>query len=74
MDTCRLDAKLRADQAARFLTTDGLWHQWIDGPPRKERHTTPDNYRQAVSQLCVFANESTARQGTDDVLPIGGDG
>ncbi|MFJ6837977.1 DUF6000 family protein [Streptomyces sp. NPDC091209] len=52
-----LDAKLRADQAARFLTADGLWHQWIDGPPRKEHHGTPDNYREAIGQLCVFADE-----------------
>ncbi|MFI1050046.1 DUF6000 family protein [Streptomyces griseoruber] len=53
-----LDAKLRADQAARFLTADGLWHQWIDGPPRKEHHGTPDGYRESISRLCVFADES----------------
>ncbi|MFJ9711377.1 DUF6000 family protein [Streptomyces sp. NPDC101234] len=53
-----LDAKLRADQAARFLTADGLWHQWIDGQPRKEHHGTPDSCRDGISRLCVFADES----------------
>ncbi|WP_330455519.1 DUF6000 family protein [Streptomyces sp. NBC_00820] len=53
-----LDAKLRADQAARFLAADGLWHQWIGGPPLKKHHSTPDNYRKAISRLCVFADES----------------
>ncbi|MFK0259067.1 DUF6000 family protein [Streptomyces sp. NPDC090445] len=54
-----LDAKLRADQAARFLARDGLWHQWIDGPPRKEHHGTPDSYREIISQFCVLADEGT---------------
>ncbi|MGW5510677.1 DUF6000 family protein [Streptomyces albogriseolus] len=54
-----LDAKLRADQAARFLAPDGLWHQWIDGPPRKEHHGTPDSYREIISQFCAFADEGT---------------
>lgn len=57
----RLDAKLRAGQAARFLTADGLWHQWIDGPPRKEHHGTPDSYRENISQLCVFAESAEHR-------------
>ncbi|WP_395360660.1 DUF6000 family protein [Streptomyces sp. YH02] len=53
-----LDAKLRADRAARFLAPDGLWHQWIDGPPRKEHHGTPDSYRESISWACAFADES----------------
>lgn len=53
-----LDARLRTDRAARFLTADGLWHQWIDGPPRKEHHSTPDSYRESISRFCVFADES----------------
>ncbi|MCX5328741.1 DUF6000 family protein [Streptomyces sp. NBC_00140] len=53
-----LDAKLGADQAARFLAADGLWHQWIDGPPRKEHHSTPDSYRESISRLCGFVDES----------------
>ncbi|MFD3532527.1 DUF6000 family protein [Streptomyces sp. NPDC058664] len=53
-----LDAKLRADQAARFLAPDGLWHQWIDGPPRKEHHGTPESYRESISWACAFADES----------------
>ncbi|MGP3938517.1 DUF6000 family protein [Streptomyces sp. 6N106] len=31
-----LDGRLGAGQAARFLTPDGLWQQWIDGPPSKD--------------------------------------
>ncbi|MER5584803.1 DUF6000 family protein [Streptomyces asoensis] len=64
-----IDTKLRTDQAARFLTENGLWHQWIDGPPRKEHHSTPDSYRGAISQLCAFADESAQhhRQRNDDV-------
>lgn len=53
-----LDAKLRTDQAARFLTEDGLWHQWIEGPPRKDHHTTPENYRGSINQLCGYVDES----------------
>ncbi|MET9727835.1 DUF6000 family protein [Streptomyces zaomyceticus] len=53
-----LDARLGADRASRFLTADGLWHQWIDGPPHKEHHTTPDNYRGAIGELCGFVDES----------------
>lgn len=53
-----LDDQLRADQAARFVAEDGLWHQWIDGPPRKKHHGTPDNYRKGISQFCDFAEES----------------
>lgn len=52
-----LDARLGASQATRFLTPDGLWQQWIDGPPSKN-HDSPDSYREFISQLCVFADES----------------
>ncbi|MFD8753237.1 DUF6000 family protein [Kitasatospora sp. NPDC059577] len=54
-----LDTKLGAGQATKFLAPDGLWHQWIDGPPRKEHHDTPDSYREITGQFCVFADEST---------------
>ncbi|MER5642830.1 DUF6000 family protein [Kitasatospora sp. NPDC002227] len=53
-----LDAKLGADRTARFLAPDGLWQQWIDGPPRKNHSGTPDTYREVVSRLCAFADES----------------
>ncbi|MFF2368549.1 DUF6000 family protein [Streptomyces sp. NPDC058122] len=52
-----LDAKLGADHAARFLASNGLWQQWIDGPPSKDRDT-PDNYREFIGQLCAFADEA----------------
>ncbi|MFC9930261.1 DUF6000 family protein [Streptomyces sp. NPDC127190] len=52
-----LDAKLGADNAARFLAPVGLWQQWIDGPPSKDRET-PDNYRAFMSELCAFADEA----------------
>lgn len=55
-----LDARLGADQAARFLTPDGLWQQWIDGPPSKD-YDTPDSYREFIDQLCVSADESARR-------------
>lgn len=54
-----LDTELGADRAARFLAPDGLWHQWIDGPPRKEHHGTPDSHREAISKVRVFADECT---------------
>ncbi|GAA3829708.1 DUF6000 family protein [Streptomyces phyllanthi] len=52
-----LDAKLGTDHAARFLAPDGLWQQWIDGPPSKDCDT-PDSYREFIGQLCAFADES----------------
>ncbi|MDH6709155.1 hypothetical protein P3T27_005901 [Kitasatospora sp. MAA19] len=54
-----LDTKLGADRAARFLAPDGLWHQWIDGPPRKEHHGTPESSREIISQFCAIADESS---------------
>ncbi|WP_307783721.1 DUF6000 family protein [Streptomyces spinoverrucosus] len=52
-----LDAKLGADHAARFLAPNGLWQQWVDGPPSKDRDA-PDSYREFIGQLCSFADES----------------
>jgi hypothetical protein len=52
-----LDARLQTDQAARFLAPDGLWQQWIDGPPSNERGT-PDEYREFIEMLCASADES----------------
>ncbi|WP_234024471.1 DUF6000 family protein [Streptomyces sp. HGB0020] len=62
-----LDARLGTDHAARFLATNGLWQQWIDGPPSKERET-PDSYREFIGLLCAFADAaaqhcSTTRRG-----------
>ncbi|MFK4099398.1 DUF6000 family protein [Streptomyces sp. NPDC019531] len=62
-----LDAKLGAERAARFLAPGGLWHQWIDGPPAKDRDT-PDSYREFIGQLCAFADESAKH------CPAGGRG
>ncbi|MFC8537459.1 DUF6000 family protein [Streptomyces sp. NPDC057249] len=53
-----LDAGLGTDRAARFLAPGGLWHQWIDGPPRKEHHGTPESYREVVGRLCDFVDDS----------------
>ncbi|MBD0839405.1 DUF6000 family protein [Streptomyces sp. TRM68416] len=55
-----LDAALRADRAAPFLAPDGLWHRWIDGPPRKQHHGTADSYREVIDRLCGFADEAAA--------------
>ncbi|NEA64540.1 DUF6000 family protein [Streptomyces sp. SID12488] len=52
-----LDAKLRTDNAARFLVPGGLWQQWIDGPPSKERDD-PDEYREFIGMLCAFTDEA----------------
>ncbi|MGW5465116.1 DUF6000 family protein [Streptomyces sp. NPDC003996] len=52
-----LDAKLGADYTARFLGPDGLWQQWIDGPPSKDREI-PDRYREFIGELCAFADEA----------------
>ncbi|MEU9043032.1 MULTISPECIES: DUF6000 family protein [unclassified Kitasatospora] len=53
-----LDTKLGADQAAPFLAPDGLWHQWIEGPPHKKHHGIPDHYRTVIARFCAFADES----------------
>ncbi|MFF7795135.1 DUF6000 family protein [Streptomyces sp. NPDC007991] len=52
-----LDARLGASQAARFLVSDGLWQQWVDGPPTKD-YDAPGSYREFIGQLCVVADES----------------
>ncbi|MFD8418915.1 DUF6000 family protein [Streptomyces sp. NPDC059466] len=52
-----LDAKLGADNTARFLAPHGLWQQWIDGPPSKDREA-PGSYRQFIGDLCAFADEA----------------
>ncbi|MET9760054.1 DUF6000 family protein [Streptomyces sp. NPDC006372] len=49
---------LGASHATRFLASDGLWQQWVDGPPTKD-YDTPDSYREFIGQLCVVADEST---------------
>ena len=58
-----LDAKLGADHAARFLASNGLWQQWIDGPPSKDRDT-PDSYREFIALLCAFADEAAQHCST----------
>lgn len=58
-----LDAKLGADHAARFLASNGLWQQWIDGPPNKDRDT-PDSYREFIGLLCAFADEAAQHCST----------
>ncbi|WP_217549345.1 DUF6000 family protein [Streptomyces sp. GbtcB6] len=52
-----LDAKLGADHTAPFLAPDGLWQQWINGPPSKDRDA-PDSYREFIGHLCAFADEA----------------
>ncbi|MFJ3773913.1 DUF6000 family protein [Streptomyces sp. NPDC090075] len=52
-----LDAKLGADRAAQFLAPDGLWQQWIDGPPSKDGQV-PDSYLEFIGKLCTFAAEA----------------
>ncbi|MEV5775295.1 DUF6000 family protein [Streptomyces antimycoticus] len=52
-----LDTRLGADQAAQFLTPDGLWQHWIVGPPSKD-YDAPDSYREFIRQLCDLADES----------------
>ncbi|MDQ0788293.1 DUF6000 family protein [Streptomyces sp. B3I8] len=52
-----LDAKLGADYAARFLAPDGLWQQWIDGPPSKDGEVA-DSYQEFIGKLCAFAEEA----------------
>lgn len=56
-----IDTKLGIQRAARFLTEDGLWQQWIEGPPSKE--SDPDQCRSHIGELCLFAEE-TARHYT----------
>ncbi|MGW2872043.1 DUF6000 family protein [Kitasatospora sp. NPDC001225] len=50
-----LDATLGSERASGYLAEGGLWTQWTDAPPRRDRD--PQAYRQVVDQLCSFANE-----------------
>ncbi|MFJ8230636.1 DUF6000 family protein [Streptomyces sp. NPDC094448] len=52
-----LDSRLGAGHADRFLTPDGLWQQWVDGPPGKDRDS-PDVYAGFIARLCAVADES----------------
>ncbi|MFD8911096.1 DUF6000 family protein [Streptomyces sp. NPDC059575] len=52
-----LDARLRSDRAARFLTPDGLWQRWLEGPYDKNVDA-PTLQRDFIGQLCDFAAES----------------
>jgi hypothetical protein len=51
-----LDARLGTDHAARFLAPNGLWQQWSEGPPGRDRDA-PDRYRELIGRLCSFADE-----------------
>ncbi|WP_331760102.1 DUF6000 family protein (plasmid) [Streptomyces sp. NBC_01471] len=50
-----LDAALGSERASRYLAEGGLWQQWADAPPRRDRD--PQEYRQVMDQLCSFASE-----------------
>ncbi|MFB7032701.1 DUF6000 family protein, partial [Streptomyces sp. NPDC056295] len=56
-----LDARLGADRTAGFLTPGGLWQQWTDGSPGRDRDA-PDPCRAYIGQLCAVAEQS-ARHG-----------
>lgn len=53
-----LDAALGSERASRYLADGGLWQQWTDAPPRRDRD--PQEYQQVVDQLCSFASECAA--------------
>lgn len=55
-----LDGVLGTDRAAPFVAPDGLWQRWIEGPPRKEHHHTPDVYRQHLAACLAFVDECAA--------------
>lgn len=50
-----LDAALGSERASHYLAEGGLWKQWTDTPPRRDRD--PQEYQQVVDQLCSFASE-----------------
>ncbi|WP_371660135.1 DUF6000 family protein [Streptomyces sp. NBC_00280] len=52
-----LDAKAGSDRTARFLAPGGLWQQWIEGPPSKDRDD-PDAYREFIGMLSAFADKA----------------
>ncbi|MFH8616215.1 DUF6000 family protein [Streptomyces sp. NPDC017979] len=54
-----LDTELGTDHASRFLAPDGLWRQWIEGPPSKEHLDDPDDYDEFIGDLCVLVDESS---------------
>lgn len=56
-----LDRALGSEHPARFLAPDGLWQQWLAGPPVK----SPDlpAYCHLVDSMCAFAR-SAAVAGT----------
>jgi hypothetical protein len=46
-----LDAQLKTNHAARFLTEDGLWQRW------RRTEKTPAELQQVIDQLCSTADE-----------------
>ncbi|MEV0537553.1 DUF6000 family protein [Kitasatospora sp. NPDC050463] len=50
-----LDAAVGSERASRFLDAGGLWQQWTDVSPRRDRD--PQRYRAVVDELCSFADE-----------------
>ncbi|WP_406278655.1 DUF6000 family protein [Streptomyces sp. NBC_00191] len=63
-----LDMKLGADHAARFLAPEGLWQQWINGPPRKQHHD-PHDYSEIIGQFCTITDESARYCKAQDQEP-----
>ncbi|MCC5478747.1 DUF6000 family protein [Streptomyces barringtoniae] len=60
-----LDARHGADQAGRFLTPEGLWQRWTDGPPSKNCDI-PGAYREFIGRLCVVADESARHYASEE--------
>ncbi|MCM2580053.1 DUF6000 family protein [Streptomyces meridianus] len=60
-----LDARLGTDRASPFLAPDGLWRQWLDGPPRKTGCEDVEDYRRTVAGLCAVVDEAAAYCSAD---------
>jgi len=52
-----IDLNLGTDQAGRFLVSEGLWEQWLQGRPGGRRAEGIATYLSLMRRLCAFAEE-----------------
>ncbi|MFJ2774898.1 DUF6000 family protein [Streptomyces sp. NPDC087300] len=52
-----IDLNLGDKKAARFLSPDGLWHQWLRGRSGGQHTDTDTTYLSLIRRLCAFVDE-----------------
>ncbi|QCX82570.1 hypothetical protein C9F11_46350 (plasmid) [Streptomyces sp. YIM 121038] len=59
-----IDLNLSDNKAARFLTPDGLWHQWLQDRPDRQHANAYVTYLSLIRRLCAFAEECAELRST----------